>query len=279
MYLLRFNQTLFKIYKRVGGVWTEIGSQSSVFPRGNTNYYPYIGDRVGLKVVGNQIMGTINGNVVLTVTDNDISAAGRAGVGIGYVNISTDDSGTGVCFDDFNVESINSNYTLSYFAGLNGTLSGETNQSVPSGEDGSSVTAIPNKGYHFVNWSDSSTDNPRIDTNVTANISVTANFSANTYQVAFNGNGADSGSMDNQNFTYNTAQNLTANQYTRTGYTFSGWNTASDGSGTSYDDEENVSNLTATNGAIVTLYAQWADAQNPVISNISVSPSSSQATI
>jgi hypothetical protein len=31
-------------------------------------------------------------------------------------------------------------------------------------------------GYHFVNWSDSSTVNPRTDTNVTGNITVTATF-------------------------------------------------------------------------------------------------------
>jgi hypothetical protein len=35
---------------------------------------------------------------------------------------------------------------------------------------------VPASGYHFVNWSDNSTDNPRTDNNITANLSVTANF-------------------------------------------------------------------------------------------------------
>ena len=38
------------------------------------------------------------------------------------------------------------------------------------------MTAIPAPGYHFANWSDNSTDNPRTDTNITANLSVTASF-------------------------------------------------------------------------------------------------------
>jgi hypothetical protein len=50
---------------------------------------------------------------------------------------------------------------------------------VDYGTDGTPVSAVPATGYHFVDWSpDGSTDNPRTDTNVTADISVTANFAA-----------------------------------------------------------------------------------------------------
>ena len=67
-------------------------------------------------------------------------------------------------------------YTLSYTAGANGTIIGETSQLVESGEDGTAVYASASAGYEFDQWSDSSTDNPRTDTNVTANKSVTATF-------------------------------------------------------------------------------------------------------
>ena len=94
--------------------------------------------------------------------------------------------------------------------------------------------------------------------------STSTNKSANytlvwaTYTVRFNkNNDGASGTMSNQAFTYNTAQNLTANAFTRTGYAFAGWNTATDGTGTSYTDGQSVSNLTITNGATVNLYAQW----------------------
>ena len=36
-----------------------------------------------------------------------------------------------------------------------------------------------------MNWSDDSTANPRTDSNVTANVTVTANFAVNTYTLAY----------------------------------------------------------------------------------------------
>ena len=63
--------------------------------------------------------------------------------------------------------------------------------------------------------------------------------------------------MSDMSFTYDKAQNLTANSFTKTGYTFSGWNTQDDGKGTSYTNGQSVSNLTTENGGTVTLYARW----------------------
>ncbi len=67
---------------------------------------------------------------------------------------------------------------LNYFAGANGVLIGSTTQTVLEGGNGSAVTAVANSGYRFTQWSDGSTANPRIDSAVTKNISVTAEFSA-----------------------------------------------------------------------------------------------------
>ena len=53
---------------------------------------------------------------------------------------------------------------LTYTAGANGLISGTTPQVVFSTGTGSAVTAVPATGYHFVNWSDASTANPRTDT-------------------------------------------------------------------------------------------------------------------
>ena len=68
---------------------------------------------------------------------------------------------------------------LTYTAGSNGTISGSASQTVANGTNGSAVTAVPNTNYHFVNWSDGSTANPRTDLTVTSSISVTANFAIN----------------------------------------------------------------------------------------------------
>ena len=56
-------------------------------------------------------------------------------------------------------------------------------QTVGHGENGMPVLAVPNIGYHFTTWSDGRTDNPRTDTNVTADINVTAYFEINKYTV------------------------------------------------------------------------------------------------
>lgn len=51
---------------------------------------------------------------------------------------------------------------------------------------------------------------------------------------------------------------LAKNGFSLPGYDFKGWNTAPDGSGTSFEDEEHITNdLSSTDGAEVRLYAQW----------------------
>lgn len=72
-----------------------------------------------------------------------------------------------------------------------------------------------------------------------------------TYTVKFDANGGE-GTMADQEFEADKAEKLTANAFTRDGYMFTGWNTNADGSGTSYTDEESV-----TNPGNVTLFAQW----------------------
>jgi hypothetical protein len=67
-------------------------------------------------------------------------------------------------------------YTLTYTAAANGSITGTTPQTVNHGANGTLVTATPATGYHFVSWSDGGTTAARTETNVTANLSVTASF-------------------------------------------------------------------------------------------------------
>ena len=78
-----------------------------------------------------------------------------------------------------------------------------------------------------------------------------------TFTVHFDGNGGD-GSMDDQTFTSGVEQALTANAFTFAGHSFNGWNTAADGSGTAYTDEQAI-----TIDAGMTLYAQWEEEPEP----------------
>ena len=51
--------------------------------------------------------------------------------------------------------------------------------------------------------------------------------------------------------------------FAREGYSFAGWNTAADGTGTAYADGAEVVNLASEDGVTVTLYAQWAVMPGP----------------
>ena len=130
-------------------------------------------------------------------------------------------------------------------------------------EDGDKVDkpADPTRtGYTFQDWytDEDCTQAYSFDKNVTENITIYAKWEPITYTVVFDDNANDvSGEMNPQTFAYDETKALTANTFTRTGYTVIGWNTAADGTGTPYEDREQVNNLTAKNGDRVTLYAQW----------------------
>lgn len=86
-------------------------------------------------------------------------------------------------------------YTLTYSAGAHGSITGTSPQTVDYGGNGAEVTATPDTGYHFVSWSDDSTDNPRTDTNITGNVIVSATFVINifTFTYTAGSNGSISG--------------------------------------------------------------------------------------
>ena len=79
----------------------------------------------------------------------------------------------------------------------------------------------------------------------------------NEITITFDPNGG-AGSMEPMSVNPGVGNKLTGNTFTRENYTFTGWNTAKDGTGKTYADGETV-NFSAD----TTLYAQWT--QNPVI--------------
>ena len=78
-----------------------------------------------------------------------------------------------------------------------------------------------------------------------------------TLTINFDGNGSTGGSTTSQQIAAGNTAPLNANGFTRSGYAFTGWNTAADGSGTSYADGADYTVTPATGDATVTLYAQW----------------------
>ena len=113
-------------------------------------------------------------------------------------------------------------------------------------------------GYTFAGWFTTQADGEQVQDNatLTADLTLYAQWTANSYTVTFEANGGE-GSMNQQTFTYDVAQALNQNTFTRTGYSFTGWNTQANGSGSTYVDKAEVQNLTTEEGANITLYAQW----------------------
>ena len=149
--------------------------------------------------------------------------------------------------------------TITYtFDPHGGSWGSSTDNKTVSGKFGTTVGDVPanptRDGYTFSGW-----DMPIPDVFGDSNLTFTAGYLPYTYTVVFDKNGGV-GTMSNQTMSYDMPKNLTANQFTRTNWTFCGWNTKSDGSGEFYADNASVSNLTSTNGATVTLYALWSSA-------------------
>lgn len=147
-------------------------------------------------------------------------------------------------------------YTVTYDA--NGGTGAPSNQTKVYGEplQLSSVTPIKT-GYSFSTWyGNARYYSPGSIYNENAGIVLKAIWKANTYTVKYNANGG-TGTMANSSHTYDTSKALTANGFTKTGYSFAGWSTSSAATATQYADKESVKNLTATNGATVNLYARW----------------------
>ena len=78
------------------------------------------------------------------------------------------------------------------------------------------------------------------------------------YYIKYEANGG-TGTMDIQTLTLNTKTKLSPNQFKKEGYKFLKWNTKDDGSGDSYPDNGEVTNLISTPEETITLYAIYEE--------------------
>ena len=141
----------------------------------------------------------------------------------------------------------------------------EATRTVTYGSPYGKLPNVSNPGYSLEGWfSAASGGEPRTESNTVmavANHTLYAHWEPIIYAVAFNGNGATSGSTARQgNRVYGEAFTLSPNGFVRYGSKFLGWNTKADGSGSSYTNCAEVINLTTTPNDVVILYAQWSAA-------------------
>ena len=115
-------------------------------------------------------------------------------------------------------------------------------------------------GYILTSWKYSTTTiTSETVVSVNVNHTLVAQWTPIQYNISFNGNGSTSGSTaEMTNLNYGTSYSLTTNGFIRDRYIFQGWDTESDGTGTSYTNGQSVSNLSSEAGDLVLLYAQWS---------------------
>ena len=160
--------------------------------------------------------------------------------------------------------------TLIYTAGAHGSITGDSPQTVNYGSDGTAVTAVPDTGYYFVSWDDDSTDNPRTDTGVTSDISVTANFAINTYTLTYTAGANGSISGTNPQTVDYGADGSAVMAVADSGYEFSSWSDSStQNPKTDTGVTANVSVMAIFTATAPTIYTITASA----ISNGSILPS------
>ncbi|MCZ8516017.1 S-layer homology domain-containing protein [Paenibacillus filicis] len=238
--------------------------------------------------------GATSGNVPINRTiyklGSPVSVIGNTGAlsktGYTFAGWNTQANGMGTDYapgSTFTMGTLYAKWT-SYTVTYNGN--GSTGGSVPvdSGSYMQGVTAtvygntgnLVKTGYTFAGWNTKADgsgtryagDGTATFTLGAANVTLYAMWNP-LYTVTYNGNGATSGSVPTDSSSY--LQGVIATVYgntgslVKTGYAFAGWNTAADGSGTSYAPGASFP-MGATN---VTLYAQWQSA-NALLSNLSV---------
>ena len=115
----------------------------------------------------------------------------------------------------------------------------------------------PETGAENTKWYPDSSFTQEITDDVTAQGQTLYGKKNNRFTVQFLANGGV-GSKAPVTGTYGETAKLTADGFTRFGYTFTGWNTAPKGTGTSYAGDASISGLgSKRDGQTLYLYAQW----------------------
>ncbi len=202
-----------------------------------------------------------NYNVATALTSNTFTKAGytfagwntvAGGGGTSYANAASYPfTASSTLYAQWTVN----HYTVTFDANTGtGTMAPQSaNYNVATALTSNSFTKT---GYTFAGWNTVAGGTGTAYANAasypfTASTTLYAQWTINQYTVTFDAN-TGTGTMAPQSANYNVATALTSNSFTKTGYTFSGWNTLAGGTGTAY---ANAASYPFT--ASTTLYAQW----------------------
>lgn len=123
-------------------------------------------------------------------------------------------------------------------------------------------TELSKQGYNFIGYGEDGTKTrAEVATYLNENATATeyqVKFELINYTVTYNGNGG-SGSVGEGTYSIENAHIVAANGFTNPGYKFVGWNTSSDGLGTSFNVGDSIGYYTFATPNNITLYAQWEE--------------------
>ena len=237
--------------------WTSQNGSSPYYPPG---YYYFRAGATNYTAPGwtsgltRYWVGTLNSGSSLTIFVGYSSDGQTAGGGLQYKDV------TGPA------------YVTKYTIWYNGNTADSGSTTAQTKTYGTPITLQQNgytkTGYNFLNW------NTRADGSGTTyaaggtfsnnyDVTMYAQWQLKTYTISYNGNGSDGGSTASQTKDFGQALTLSSNGFTRTGYTFLYWNTAADGSGTTY-----AAGASFTDNENRTLYAIWKKSNIPVYINV-----------
>ncbi len=235
------------------------------------------------------LSGTVPNDLSLyTSTESAIVRGNEGGLsktGYSFAGWTLDQNGTGTVYSPTQTDKqvvMSSNRVLYakwsantfpvIFDSNTATSGSMANQTFTAGSAlGLSSIAFAKTGFTFAGWATTSvgsvayTDGQSLTLYETT--TVYAKWTAQSFNVTFDSNTAESGSMSAQSFTAGTSQALNSENFTKTGFTFSGWATSSGGS-VVYANQASI-----TINADLTLYAKWV-----AISNFPISFDSNTAT-
>ena len=166
-------------------------------------------------------------------------------------------------------------YTVAYNA--NGGSGAPSSQTKWYGTNLTLSSTKPSKtGHSFANWLSSAQNKsyaPGALYGYEASTTMVAQWTANTYTVAYNANGG-SGAPSSQTKTYGVSLTLSNTVPTRTNYNFLGWAASSSATTATY-----AAGGSYTSNASITLYAVWELAYSPpTVSNLVVERSLEDGT-
>jgi len=209
----------------------------------------------------------------ISSTISGLSIAAGATVWIRWNDFNAANSDDGMAVDDFSLYAVAGappTYTVTYDGNSNTSGTAPVDPSSPY-TSGSNVTVLGQgtllrTGYTFSGWNTAANGSGTAYsaggtiTNLTANTILYAQWTINTYTVTYDGNGNDGGTAPTDGSSpYNFGSNVTVlgpGSLSLTGFTFNGWNTAANGSGTAYLAGGTITGIAAN----TTLFAQWIPA-------------------